>query len=396
MISIQKKLLYIGAAILISVNYTACSQQTPVKDTATIAEKPVKDTVKLGYCYYNNVAKYIAGIMPDTAKAPFNTLSRKPQWVSYAKGFDTLWKSVEKNSLSKIKLWADTELTLMRKETKTLFYPFSGPDFLYANTFYPGASRYYLFGLERTGSIPDINKLTDQSMNSLFISINKALNEILKLSFFITKEMNSNLNNQNIDGVLPVIMLFMARTGNTIKDIRNANIGPDGKVTVADTFISHKGYNHYNKGVEITFCPAGKDSLNKKLYYFPADFTDSALTYKNTGCKAFLNNIDTNVTTLVKSASYLMHNNLFTFIRNTVLSKSKFLLQDDSGIAYRFFDKTKWDIQLYGTYENPIPVFKYTLQSDIRAAYKTYGSKTFNFKYGYGNGRNMLLAKKKK
>jgi hypothetical protein len=70
-------------------------------------------------------------------------------------------------------------------------------------------------------------------------------------------------------------------------------------------------------------------------------------------------------------------------------------LQDDSGIAYRFFDKTKWNIQLYGTYEKPIPVFNYCYQGDIKAAYAK-GSKPFDFKYGYGNGRNMLLAKRSK
>ena len=74
---------------------------------------------------------------PDTA-APFNQLVKDPQWISYSKSFDTTWKRVDEKSLVKIKHWADTELTQINKETKTLFYPFSGPDFLYANTFFPG------------------------------------------------------------------------------------------------------------------------------------------------------------------------------------------------------------------------------------------------------------------
>ncbi|MFH0866356.1 MAG: hypothetical protein V1904_09175 [Bacteroidota bacterium] len=115
----------------------------------------------------------------------------------------------------------------------------------------------------------------------------------------------------------------------------------------------------------------------------------------NAACTNFLKNLDSNVTTFVKSASYLMHNELFKLIRNTVLAKSQAVLQDDSGIAYHFFDLNKWNIQFYGTYDKPIPVFSYCYQKDMDAAYLANGSKTFDFKYGYGKGRNILLARKK-
>jgi hypothetical protein len=81
-------------------------------------------------------------------------------------------------------------------------------------------------------------------------------------------------------------------------------------------------------------------------------------------------------------------------MRSTVLSKSKFLLQDDSGVAYRFFDQKNWKFQYYGTYDRPIPVFSYCFQKDLNAAYASSSPKPFDFKYGYGKGRNVLLAKK--
>jgi len=130
------------------------------------------------------------------------------------------------------------------------------------------------------------------------------------------------------------------------------------------------------------------------MYYFPADFTDSALAM-NPGCQKFLQSVDTNCTTLVKSASYLMHYPIFSFIRNIALKKSKYLLQDDSGIAFKFFDKTKWNIQLFGAYERPIPVFSYCYQADLKTAFDK-GAKPYDFKYGYGHGRNILLATKVK
>ena len=389
--NIQKLFFYSALALVSICNFAACSQG-PSSDNSN-KEQQVQKSEKVKSCFYNNIAMFVAGMKPDTT-APFNELIKKSSWVSYSKGFDTTWEKVKKNSLFKIKLWSDTELTEINKETKTLFYPFSGPDFLYATTFFPNAEKYILFGLEKTGSIPDFKKLNnDNSLNNIFASINKALEDILKLSFFKTIKMSSALNNENIDGVLPVIMLFMARTGNTIKDIRNATIGIDGKVSVADTFIVYKGNNRFGKGVEITFSTYGNDTVNKKLFYFPEDFTDAALN-QNPGCKAYLQNIDTNVTTFLKSASYLLHNSLFVYIRNIILQKSKYLLQDDSGIAYRYFDKTKWKFQLYGTYEKPIQVFSYCYQSDLNAAYIA-GAKPFNFKYGYGDGKNMLLVRRK-
>ena len=35
-----------------------------------------------------------------------------------------------------------------------MFYMFSGPDFLYANAFFPNASTYILCGIEPVGPVP--------------------------------------------------------------------------------------------------------------------------------------------------------------------------------------------------------------------------------------------------
>jgi len=386
---LQKFIFQFG--ILSIVCFNACSQGPAKEKHISIIEKKTPENKKNSY--YNNVALFLAGIKPDTVY-PFNNLIKKNNWIKYSNSFDSIWNKVEETSLIKIENWGDSELTDINKDLKTLFYPFSGPDFLYATHFFPNANKYILFGLEKTGSVPDLKKLNDKSTANLFVSINKALDEILNLSFFITKQMCSELNNQDVDGALPVILLFMARTGNTIKDIKNATIENDGKLTIADTFIVYKGSNRYGKGVEITFNPPNNDTLIKKLYYFSADLTDEALA-KNTGCKIYLQNLDTNVTTFLKSASYLLHNSLFTFVRNTVLNKSEEILQDDSGIAYHFFDKSNWNFQLYGSYVKPISDFSYCYQKDLNKEYEK-GSKAFDFKYGYGKGLNMLLARKVK
>ena len=97
---------------------------------------------------------------------------------------------------------------------------------------------------------------------------------------------------------------------------------------------------------------------------------------------------------MVKSATYLMHKSYFSVIRNTVLQKSTLILQDDSGISYKFYDHSQWDITLFGKYTKPIPMFKEHYEADLFDAYK-HVSNTLDFRYGYNLESNILLAEKK-
>lgn len=379
----------IAAAIFI--NFSACSQDA---QTDTLhANAVTRQNININ-SYYDNVAALLSGMLPDTSLAAFSYVTQKSQWQTFSASFDSAWNAVDERSLKKVKIWSESQLADINKKTKTLFYPFSGPDFMYATKFFPDAEKYILFGLEKVGSIPDVSKLNDNTLNGLLYSVENALQDIFDDSFFVTLKMSKQLNNANIDGVLPIIMLFMARTDQQIKHVKSAYITTDGGISVADTFTVYKGQYRYGKGVEITFAKKGNDSTTQKLYYFSADLTDEALA-TNAACTNFLKNLDTNVTTFVKSASYLMHNDLFKLIRKTVLAKSQAVLQDDSGIAYHFFDKNTWNISFYGTYDKPIPVFSYCYQSDLDAAYKADSTGSFDFKYGYGKGRNILLARRK-
>ena len=102
--------------------------------------------------------------------------------------------------------------------------------------------------------------------------------------------------------------------------------------------------------------------------------------------------------TYLKAASYLMHGKDFSMIRNVVFDKSKSILQDDSGIAYRYFDKTKWEIHLYGSYTRPGKEFSWINETDLAKAYTDPSVKPVPFTLGY-NWRtrhiNLLYAVRK-
>ena len=94
--------------------------------------------------------------MPPSADSPLTPLTKDPAWQRHARFFDAAFGQLEQRQLSKIRTWADTNLAAPRP---TMFYMFSGPDFLYADAFYSKATTYVLSALEPVGSVPDLTRL---------------------------------------------------------------------------------------------------------------------------------------------------------------------------------------------------------------------------------------------
>ena len=81
--------------------------------------------------------------------------------------------------------------------------------------------------------------------------------------------------------------------------------------------------------------------------YFSVNLCDNGLR-ENQPFLAFLSWLK-GTATLLKATSYMTHRPEFSIIRERVLSKSIAVLQDDSGIPYRFF-RAAVDVQLFGAY----------------------------------------------
>jgi hypothetical protein len=86
---------------------------------------------------------------------------------------------------------------------------------------------------------------------------------------------------------------------------------------------------------------------------------------------------------LIKNASYLLHSDDFSKIRNALLSQSASIVQDDSGIPLRFFDPANWQITLFGHYRRPTGVFKGFYQPEVDALARSGQSKPIDFAIGY-------------
>src|SRR6266511_3047233 len=92
----------------------------------------------------NDPARFLAG-MPPAAEPPLAPLTKDRAWQQHASAFDSAFGRFEQSQLARIRAWSSSNLTAAQP---TMFYMFSGPDFLYANAFYRKARTYVLSGLE--------------------------------------------------------------------------------------------------------------------------------------------------------------------------------------------------------------------------------------------------------
>jgi hypothetical protein len=95
----------------------------------------------------DDTARFLAG-MPPSSASPFTPLTQDRAWQQHARYFNSAFGNVDKNQFAKIHAWSSAKLTA---PSPVLFYMFSGPDFLYANAFFPNATTYVMAGLEPVG-----------------------------------------------------------------------------------------------------------------------------------------------------------------------------------------------------------------------------------------------------
>ena len=359
---------------------------TPASSEAAALPPPAPDSA-----HVQAVADFLAGLPPAPATEPA-TLAAAPAWQAFAQDQDKSWARYRATHTARMDKWAHTELDSVRQATSTLFYPFSGPDFLNAYTLFPEARTYVLFGLEPVGSVPTQANLENPA---LLPAVKKSLWSVLNFSFFRTNDMAIDLKSVNLDGAVPLLMLFAVRTGNQLESVRPVQLDAQGQLhAVADT--TRAPGSKVIQGAELRL--KSPDGSAKTVYYFSADLSDWKLTTKDAPLK-YVRTLGP-LTTYVKSATYLMHKPYFSKVRNLVLERSNYLLQDDSGIAMKYFPKANWGFTYYGTYKRPINLFAKQYQPELTAAYHDSLRRARPLPFGTGyNWRqtdsNLLLAKRR-
>lgn len=337
----------------------------------------------------NETARFIAAM--DLAEgAKLYPATRDKAYQVYREQVNLIWERFRSSNLQEIEKWRDARLP--RTYSDTVFYPFSGPDIVNALAFFPSAGEYIMFGLETPGDLPDPVSLPAPKVAPGLWGMKHALRTILLLNLFRTGEMKADMRNDSFNSITGVMLFFLARYDYEILGVRKVGVAGDGRMK-AGTSAEEADIG----GVEITFRKkAGEGGENRlqRALYFRIDASDASLKAK----PHFISFLEGRgrYTTILKSASYLLSYDTFDTVRGLVLRRSDFILQDDSGIPYRYFPEKEWRLSLYGYYR-VLEMFAKRFQPDLNEAMKKSPTVYLPFRYGYGftaKKSNLLFAER--
>jgi hypothetical protein len=316
----------------------------------------------------DTTAQFLAGLAAPAARVDA-AVSDNP-WAIHALELSREWKRTDEQ-LSAIANWAPDALGTAYREDSAMFYMFSGPDFLYAHAFFPNARTYILCGTEPIGAIPDLDKIAPEALPSVLAELRKSLQSVLDWSFFITKDMKTDLAQPQLGGTIPLLYVFLARAGCTIDSVTPVTVDRTGA-------LSEDGKGE-TSGVRIEF--TSSSSSRQTLYYFCSDLSDDGIK-ANPGFLRFCEQQGKGVA-LLKAASYLLHQADFSRVREFLLERSDTILQDDSGVPLRFFEGPNWTVRYCGQYAGPIRVFEKDWQPDLAKEFRRNATAPLPFGFGY-------------
>jgi hypothetical protein len=337
----------------------------------------------------DDTARFLAGL-PVSSNSPLAAFTSDPVWLSHARNLNSIFARQESAQLSKIRDFSEKYLT---EKHDTVFYMFSGPDFLYATSFFPSASTYILAGLEPIGSVPDLMSLSPLVIDGELRSLEASMSSLFSFSFFITHKMKAQLREGQFYGALPILYVFLARTSKTIHEVNFVRLDEQGNLHVADgldavTRVSETNRTAASSGVKIVFSDG--NGPRQTLYYFSTNLADGS--FQRSGFSAFLAKLGP-ADSLIKSASYLLHGAPFAGVRKLLLNRSATIVQDDSGIPLTYFEATKWRVQAFGHYAGPIPMFGNFYQPNMAELFRSASPLEFGIGYRWRkNESNLLVA----
>ncbi len=359
---------------------TSARQETSPSSIAITADPQAQDA-----------ARFLAGVAgrPD---GPLHDLESSLEWQDHARDFQKIWQRFETVRQPRLREFQKAELDAEAFRTETLFYPFGGPDILTASQMFPRQTTYVLVGLEPPGTVPSAEDIRSANLTRYLPRLRFTLESVFRRSFFVTADMGKQLRGQITDGVAPLLLVQLGRLGATIQGAESVMLDERGVVQRRTPNAPRR-----NSGVALEFVFAGERQA-RRLLYFSLNLSDTPLK-QNSAFQAFLANRKP-VATFFKSASYLPHRTDFAMIRELVLANSSAVLQDDTGIPYRYIDRGVWNVQLYGDYTRPYGSFRNMVQQDLKRAFEEKGKNVhplpFYLGYGYGRAPSTLLAFRKK
>ncbi len=343
----------------------------------------------------DDTARLLAGLPLDKT-SPLAHLSASPEYEAYAASMTELWTMYDDKTLSKLRPWQEQHLG--DAGALPVFYPFSGPDIMNAVLLFPQGTTYTLMGLEPVGTIPKWKEAQAATVKPALDQLAKSVEDMLRRNYFITTTMAERMGDDEADqGVTPVMMFMLARTGHEILGVRVIELTTDGEVVAQDDPKAAKG--KLTRGVEIRFRDRAEGvkgpGPEQSVRYFPGNANDGHFT-QGGGLHTYIHKQGEHLA-MAKAASYLMYYHEFDDVRGLFMGQAKLILTESSGLPWHRLDDPKdWDVTLYGNYDKPIRAYVDRCQPDLKAALakNSTAELPFPFGYQYQTGNHMMIARR--
>lgn len=342
-------------------------------DTLITTDNENEKTVPYDTLLSDN-AKLIAGMPTEVY---FKDITQKKVFKDHADLIDLEWYDVKESDLQPISIWTINQNITSPVDTSTVFYPFAGPDFLYAHHFFPFSKDYVLVGLENEGSIVNPSQLHDTLLTKYLYGVRYSMRFINKVGYFVTSQMNKDFAEKYLNGVSHILFFYIARSGFNIISYKHFYLNNKG----TPVYISEDEYKPGKiTGLSIEILDTLSQS-KKTLQYFRLNLENSKMSrngefYTYINRKGYFN-------TYIKSGSYILHDRNFSAIRNYILTHSNKILQDDTGIPYSYFSGKIYDVKLYGKYSRTISDFKNHFQHKMAEDLERQNNPALPFRIGY-------------
>ncbi|MFN3605471.1 MAG: hypothetical protein ACK4UJ_12255 [Leptonema sp. (in: bacteria)] len=355
-----------------SVNELKSQSANEVKQEIVVSKK------------WNYLKNFLIGKADTTENGRIIEISQKSWYKQYTLKINDSIKNFDKRK-EQIIQWHKENLKEVY-QVKHAFYLLSGGDFFYFRLFYPEAENYFMFAMEKDGEFPEIDKIEENQLRENLFAIEKVIHNLSYNTYLFSKTMNQFLNQDklySIHGTLPIIIFFIGYFNGQIVDVKKECFEFSNRLCLTP-------------GYSIQYIE--ENNKIKTVYYYSKKLVPQDAN-PNSSLDSLLNRY-TNKGLFLKASIYLLHYQGYSKFAEYLLKNFQYIIQEDSGIPYRFIKQYGFKVQFYGRY---IDTPKLTgqispFQKDLNIDFSK-DAKPLPFHFGYGTARqsgisNLIFAYK--
>ena len=323
----------------------------------------------------------LAGQQPVTGLPP--AIAQSPRWAAFAKEVTANWTRYSQKIAEPMSRWSLAELPAI---SDTVFYPFSGPDFVTVHLLFPTAQRYVMMAMQNAERPLDLANIAPDLLEPSLGVLTSAWQHFGENGFYVTEYLEKYLYSTRANiGASTFIVSFLSLQGFEIERVVPIQVGADG--TLQEMSPDTPRW----RSVRIQASKQGRPVI---IDYLKIDLSNAGLqaTPENL---TLIGTLTTNPV-LFKAASHLPQNVGFNVIANQVLAQSPLIVQDETGLSYSTLVKAH-QVALFGKFVVAHHAFT-SYHTDLAKAFAQRDDiKPLNFRFGYfkdGNYALMVAARK--